>query len=312
MALRDSLSQGSGDLALLARSLDLSESDVRAAGVHLSTWREARHLWERLRERLGIAPDGWPAQFQSQTLARGLHELEPRALRRRRGAPGREEFALGDGPGLRPSRQSLSLRTPPELALAVGVHGGTDAKGRKQFWIESAHGLTAAQAMRLGIGRPEVLAARWEGDRVWARWCRRVGKEEIGREEGFPRDRDVWARAFLRCLDPLVFAEVRRGLVLLGLERCLDAGTWVAPPETPEAWLLRQLEHTGNPPEMPAIPPVLPPADSALLERLFPGAWTTPEGTWNLDWDPWKGKVGCAGPKGAKPKFPLPPGWKLR
>jgi hypothetical protein len=139
-----------------------------------------------------------------------------------------------------------------------------------------------------------------------------VGKEEIGREEGFPRDRDVWARAVLRCLDPLVLAEVRRGLVLLGLERCLDAGTWVAPPETPEAWLLRQWERAGNPPEMPAIPPVPGPSDPALLERLFPGTWTTPEGSWNLDWDPWKGKVGCTGPKGVKPKFPLPPGWKFR
>jgi len=314
MDLRDSIAEGSGDLALLARCLDLSESEVRAAGVHLSTWREARRLWERLQERWGIAPEGWPAQFQSETLARGLHQLEPRALRRRRGAPGREEFALGDGLGLLPSRQSLSLRPPPELALAVGVHGGTDAKGRKQVWIESAQGLTAAQAMRLGIGRPEVLAARRDGDRVWARWCRRVGKDEIGREEGFPRDRDVWARAVLRCLEPSVLEGVRRGLVLLGLERCREAGNWVAAPETPEAWLLRQLDRVGEPPDWPDLPVVPPSEDPVRLERLFPKSWISPEGTWSLDWDPWKGKIGWTGPKGAKakPKIVVPAGWKLR
>ena len=312
LARRDAIAGGFGDLSLLARSLDLSEPEVRAAGVHLSTWREARRLWERLQERLDIAPEGWPAQFQSEALAKGIHELEPRALRRRRGAPGREEYALGDGPGLLPSRQSLSLRKPPELALAVGVHGGTDAKGRKQVWIESAQSLTHPQAMRLGVGRCEVLAARREGDRVWARWCRRVGSSEIGREEGFPQDRDVWARAALRCLDPGTLDRIRAGLLLLGLERCLEAGTWVAVPETPEAWLLRQFEHSGYPPEMPTIPSVPPPSDPARLERHFPGHWNSPDGSWNLDWDPWKGKVGSTGPKGVKPKMTLPPGWKFR
>jgi len=312
LELRDAIAGGFGDLSLLARSLDLSESEVRAAGVHLSTWREARRLWERLQERLDIAPDGWPAQFQAETLAIGLHELEPRALRRRRGAPGREEYALGDGPGLLPSRQSLSLRKPPELALAVGVHGGTDAKGRAQVWIESAHGLAAAQAMRLGMGRPEVLSARREGDLVWARWCRKVGSHEIGREEGMPRDRDVWARAALRCLEPGILDRIRRGVLLLGLERCLEAGTWVAAPETPEAWLVRQWEGLGAPPDMPPIPAVPPPSDPARVERHFPALWNSPHGSWNLDWDPWKGKVGCTGPKGVKPKFAPPPGWKFR
>jgi len=312
MDLRDAFAGGFGDLALLARSLDLSESEVRAAGVHLSTWREARRLWERLRARLGIDADGWPAQFQSETLARGLDELEPRALRRRRGPPGREEYALGDGPGLLPSRQSLSLRKPPELALAVGVHGGTDGKGRKQVWIESAQGLTAAQAIRLGMGRAEILEARREGNRVWARWCRKVGSSEIGREEGFPRDRDVWERAVLRCLEPGILDRTRRGLRLLGLERCLEAGTWVAVPETPEAWLVRRLDGLGTPPDLPAIPDVPAPSDLALVERNFPSLWNSPQGSWTLDWDPWKGKVGCTGPKGVKPKIVLPPGWKFR
>lgn len=314
MAHRDSVAAGFGDLALLARCLDLSESEARSAGVHLSTWRDARRLWEKLRDKLDIAPDGWPAQFQSEAVAVGLHELEPRALRRRRGPVGREEYALGDGPGLLPSRQSLSLQPPPELALAVAVHGGTDARGRKQVWVESAQGLSAPQAMRLGIGRCEVLSARVEGNRVWARWCRRVGKDEIGREEGLARDRDVWARAVLRCVPARTLDKIRQDLLALALERCLEAGTWVAAPETPEAWLLRQLEREGGPPEFPGIPQVPAPSDLERVERLFPDTWNSPEGSWTLDWDPWKGKIGWTGPKGskAKPRIAVPAGWKLR
>jgi hypothetical protein len=314
MERRDSIACGFGDLALLARCLDLSESEVRAAGVHLSTWRDARRLWEKLQDKLDIAPDGWPAQFQSEAIAIGLHELEPRALRRRRGAVGREEYALGDGPGLLPSRQSLSLQPPPELALAIAVHGGTDAKGRKQVWVESAQGLTAPQAMRLGIGRCEILSARIEGNQVWARWCRRVGKDEIGREEGLARERDVWARAVLRCVTPEAMDKIHRALLALALERCLEAGTWVAAPETPEAWLLRQMDRIGTPPLWPAIPEVPPPAEPERVLRLFPSTWTSPEGTWALDWDPWKGKIGWTAPKGVKtkPKITVPAGWKLR
>jgi hypothetical protein len=198
--------------------------------------------------------------------------------------------------------------------LAVSVHGGTDAKGRKQVWVESALGLSASQAMRLGIGRCEVLSARREGNQVWTRWCRRVGKDEIGREEGLARDRDVWARAVLRCLDLEAMDKIRQELVALALERCLEAGTWVVAPETPEAWLLRRLERLGDPPEFPAIPEVPPARDPQRVERLFPKAWMSPEGAWTLDWDPWKGKIGWTGPVGskAKPKIVVPAGWKLR
>jgi len=108
--------------------------------------------------------------------------------------------------------------------------------------------------------------------------------------------------------------KIRRGLTALALERCLEAGTWVVAPETPEAWLMRQLERIGNPPEWPVIPEVPPPADPERVERLFPKFWNSPEGSWTLDWDPWKGKIGWTAPKGAKakPKIVVPAGWKLR
>jgi hypothetical protein len=159
-----------------------------------------------------------------------------------------------------------------------------------------------------------VLAARVEGNQVWARWCRRVGKDEIGREEGLARDRDVWARAVLRCVQVETMDKIRQDLTSLALERCLEAGTLVAAPETPEAWLVRQLDRLGDPPEFPAIPPVPPPTDRERVERLFPGSWNSPEGSWILDWDPWKGKIGWTAPKGskAKPKMVVPAGWKLK
>jgi hypothetical protein len=168
--------------------------------------------------------------------------------------------------------------------------------------------------MRLGIGRCEILSARIEGNQVWARWCRRVGKDEIGREEGLARERDVWAKAVVRCVTPEAVNEIHRALLALALEHCLEAGTWVAAPETPEAWLLRQMDRIGTPPLWPAIPEVPPPAEPERVLRLFPSTWTSPEGTWTLDWDPWKGKIGWTAPKGskAKPKIAVPEGWKLR
>jgi len=221
---------------------------------------------------------------------------------------------LGDGPGLAPSRQSLSLASPPELALVVQAHGGTDGQGRKRVWMEAAEGMSASRALRLGLGRPEVLVARVEEGRLWAQWRRRVGKDEIGRAEGPALERDVWTRAVLRCLDPAIMDAVRRALKLLALERCLRAGAWVEPPETPEAWLLRRLESFGTPPDWPAIPLVPAPSDPDLLSRIFPEQWNSPDGTWRLDWDVWKGKVGWTAPAGvkakAKPRVPAPPGWR--
>jgi ATP-dependent helicase HrpB len=301
-----------GDLALLARSLDLSEAEVRSLGAHLPTWREACRTGEKVCQRLEISSEGWPREFQSDAMVRGLHELEPKALRRRRGPPGREEYALGDGPGLVPSRQSLSLEPPPELALGVVVHGGVDGRGHKRVWMEAAEGLSASRALRLGLGRPEVATARVEDGRVWAKWRRRVGKEEIGRDEGLALERDVWAKAVLRCLDARTLDEVRTGLGLLALERCLRLKTWVAPPETAEAWLLRQLEREGTPPQWPEVPKVPPPSDPERVSRMFPERWEGPGGPWSIRWDVWKGKVGWIAPEGtkAKPPIALPAGWR--
>jgi ATP-dependent helicase HrpB len=314
MERRAAWAGGGGDLSLLARSLDLTEPQARSLGAHLPSWRDACRTGEKVCARLEITAGGWPREFQSDALARGLYELEPKALRRRRGAPGKEEYALGDGPGLVPSHQSLSLEPPPELALCVAAHGGADARGHKRVWMEAAEGLSASRALRLGLGRVEVMGSRQEDGRVWAQWRRRVGKEEIGREEGWALERDVWARAVLRCLDPATLEAVRTGLGLLALERCLRADAWVAPPETPEAWLLRRLERAQTPPRWPEIPKVPEPSDPKLLSRLFPSCWEGPGGIWRIEWDVWKGKVGWAAPAGiktkAKPSIALRPGWR--
>jgi ATP-dependent helicase HrpB len=314
MELRASFAGAGGDAALLARCLDLEEDEARSLGAHVGAWREARRGWERLRSELGIGGDGWPVEFQSDAVARALWELEPRSLRRRRGAVGREEYALGDGPGLRPSRQSLSLAQAPELALVLSSHAGIDARGDRRVWAEAAEPLSASRAMRLGIGRPEIVEARVVDGIVRARWVRKVGKEEIGRAEGDATEKDVWIRAVVRAAGPEVLDEIRTRLGWLAREECLRRGAWTRPPEEAAAWLERRLSDQGEPPAFPRIPLPDAPTDRAALERAFPALWSDRGVDWNLDWDVWTGKVRARRADGAKGRtsFRPPSGWDLR
>jgi len=319
---RRELAGGSDDLALLSRVARCEPEQARMLGARMQPWREARELWERLRDRFRIDDGNWPVDFQSDSVAKALCTLEPRALRVRRGAAGREEYAIGDGAGLRPSSSSLVFSEgAPELALAVSTHGGVDAQGRRRVWIEAAEAVPKARALRLDLGRAEIEEAQRRGDVVWARWKLKTGNVVLGKREGEPVDLRIWAQAVASAagVDPL--RSIQEKLDELWLERCLQARTWIAPPEDASTWLQRELEaaHQQGQVEAPAwpdpLPMPLPVADGEAVRRAYPDRIETPDGVWRLVWEVRTGKLRVTAPSGAKGRMPtiaFSNGWNVK
>ncbi len=319
---RRSLANGSDDLALLSRAVRCDLDQARAIGAHLSVWRDARELWDRLAQTFRLDDERWPRQFQSDSLVQALCKIEPRSLRLRRGAAGREEYAIGDGAGLRPSNSSLVFsEAAPELALAVSTHGGLDAQGRRRVWIEAAVGLSKERALRLDLGRVEVVRSQRREDLVWAQWKLRTGSVVLGQKEGLATDPQVWSQAVVKALDEASISTLQQSLDALGLERCLILGTWIAPCEDASTWLQRNLESAvllGNalPPQWPSQIPSPPSVrDPIALQNAFPESVEGVGGTWKVRWDVRTGKVRLTSPpgkKGVAPELPFAKGWTVK
>lgn len=313
---------GSDDLALLSRVASCDIEQARALGVRLPVWRDTRDLWDRLSRTFELDAGQWPRAFQSDRLVQSLCRVEPRLLRMRRGAAGKEEYAVGDGAGLRPSRSSLVFSEgAPELVLAVSTHGGLDAQGRRRVWIEAAEPLSKARALALDLGRVEVAKAERRGDAVWAQWKLRAGQTVLGQKEGLAASRAVWTQAVAKAVEPSILARIQQGLDDLWLEHCLAIGGWVPPPEEALVWLQRELEalvarRDVEPPAWPEILPVPPaPQDPAGLREAYPTEVEGVGGTWSVRWEVRAGKVRLTPP--TKAKAPVPSlahsqGWSLK
>lgn len=310
---RREVSRGAGDETLLCRILELPEDMAQGCGVHLGVWREAVRLNQRLQEAMGGPGEGWPRDVQVDALATSLWRLEPRALRRRRGAPGKEEYALGDGAALWPSRESLSGL--PEIALALGVHGGRTARGESRVWMDASLGLSASDCLRLGIGRLDVARAVWDEQGLQAKWSRRVGKDVVGVCEGLVADPDV-ARAAVW----MALSAAERRIVESAWERevlnwCRRRGRWESPPESADVWFASQAVREDadgwNLSEKQAL---LARFSELVQEAGFPSEHNEPPRRWTLAWDVRKGKVRARTVEG-RPGKPntllLPPGWTL-
>lgn len=310
---RREIARGGGDESLLCRILEAPEPIAQGCGIHQGVWREAVRLFQRLREAAGVQEAGWPRDVQVDALARSLWRLEPRALRRRRGAPGKEEYALGDGAALWPSRDSLSGL--PEIALALGVHGGRTARGEARVWMDAALGLGAADCLRLGIGRLEVERAAWTERGLEAKWSRKVGKDVIGFCEGVVEDPEV-ARAAVW----MALAASERQIVESAWERqvlawCHRRGRWEPAPQSADAWFAGQaVVERARGWELSGKQDLLTRLTDPLWENPFPVEHREPPCRWALVWDVRKGKVRARllEGKSAKPRsLAIPAGWSL-
>lgn len=322
MQARRELAGDGGDPALLSRLVRCDAETARWVGARMSAWREARELWGRISETLGVDDDGWPAQFQSDSVVQALCRIEPRSLRLRRGAVGKEEYALGDGAGLRRSSSALAFADgAPELVMAISTHGGLDAQKRRRVWIEAAEAISKTRAMRLDLGRFEIARAERRGDAVWAQWKSRIGSVVLGQKEGWATDPAVWAAAVVRAVPASEREAIQERLDDLWLERCLASGTWIAPPEDASGWLQRVLEARCLdgicvPPKWPdPLPMPREPVDMDAIREAFPTGIEGQGGVWRLRWDVRVGKVRMTSPGGAKLGAPLlahTRGWTIK
>jgi hypothetical protein len=319
---RRELAGGSDDLALLSRVVRCDADSVRELGVRLPVWRDARLLWERLADSFGLENGQWPRAFQSGALVQAMCRVEPRLLRMRRGAAGKEEYAVGDGPGLRPSRSSLVFSEgAPELVLAVSTHGGLDAQGRRRVWIEAAEPIAKTLALQLDLGRIEVVKSMRQNGNVWAQWKLRVGNTVLGQKEGLATDAVVWSQAVAKAIDASELQRLQRGLDDFWLDRCLQIGRWMPPPEEAVVWLQRELDamvlrKQVEPPAWPRDLPLPPaPLDVPTLRRAFPSTVEGVGGIWEVRWEVRTGKIRLVPP--SKVKAPLPilahsQGWSIK
>lgn len=322
MAVRERIAGAKSDLALLSRIVRLDADQARAAGAKMVAWREAREDWDRVADRLGISQDGWPADFQSDSVVKELFRLEPKSLRVRRGAAGREEFVLGEGAGLRPSSSSLAfVDGAPELVLAVSTHGGIDVQGKRRVWIDAAEPLGKARALRLELGRVEIAQARRSEQGVRAQWKLRAGSVVLGSREDFPEDPRVWAGSVVEACPEADLEAIQQRLDEAWLERCSKLGTWIAPPEDAAGWLVRILEMEHR--ERGYVPPVWPdplpmPAganDPDSVKSRFPDRIESAGGIWQVRWNVRTGRVRLkpsAGKLGGAPTLPASKGWTVK
>ncbi|MBK8803353.1 MAG: ATP-dependent RNA helicase [Fibrobacteres bacterium] len=311
MDARHDLARGGGDETLLCRILDVPADHALVCGVHPPAWREACRMAARLREAFGISADGWPRDVQVDALARSLWCLEPRALRRRRGPPGKEEYALGEGAALWPSRDSLTGL--PELALALSVHGGRTARGDARVWMDASLGLSSSDCARLGLGRLEVLRSNWGPDGLIAKWNRRVGKEVVASGEGPVTDFEVARASVWIALDAN-----QRGIVQQAWEHqvqawCVQQGGWAPPPQMPEAWFAQQVLR-GDVQDWRLADKAQVLSELSQSQGVYPARHTEGARRWELVWDVRKGKVRPRlqeGKPGKPTTLTLPAGWSL-
>jgi len=322
MLARRELAGLGGDPALLSRLVRCDPDTARRLGARMPAWKEARELWDRIRGSLGLDEDGWPAQFQSDSVVQALCRLEPRSLRLRRGAAGKEEYALGDGAGLRPSASALAFADgAPELVMAVSTHGGLNAHGRRRVWIEAAEAISKARAIQLDLGRIEIVRAERRGDAVRAQWKLRAGSVVLGQKEDWATDPSVWAAAVAKAVPAIEREDIQRRLDDLWLERCLASGTWMAPPEDASGWLQRVLESecvdgAWSPPRWPEpLPMPREPIDPEAIRKAFPTEIDGQGGLWRAHWDVRAGKVRLVSPGGKKLAAPMlahASGWTIK
>jgi len=293
-AWRREIAGSGGDPALLARLTSATESEARAAGVHLPTWREACETRERLATSLGLDEEGWPATFQLGTLLSTWALVFPRALRMRRGAAGREEFALGGGAGWLLSRDSLAHRdTAPELVLAFAFHSGEDRNGKVRTWIDAASALNRPEALAIEAGRAEILQASAGASGLRCRLRRKAGDTPLGETDRLPAHPATLGQILARVHPDVVALE--RDLERFWRTRCALAGRWIPAPGTALDWLARAetrgLLEGDLETRLSGAAPAPPPADDALLERHFPSAVASPRGPFEARYDALKGRI---------------------
>lgn len=320
-AWRHEIAGSGGDAALLARLTSLDESSAREAGVHLPTWREACQTRERLVSQLGLDETGWPATFQLRSILSAWAALFPRALRLRRGAAGREEYALGGGGGWLLSRDSLAHgANAPELVLTFSFHSGEDRTGKTRTWIDAAAALSRQEALAVEAGRAEILHASVVEGELRCRMRRKSGDAVLGESDRIPTHPGTLGQVLARTTSPL--SEVESSLERWWRARCGQAGRWLPPPGSTLDWLARaetrDVLARGLEARLAGAGPTPPATDDALLQRLFPATVPSPRGPFDACYDALKGKVvlrfrgeGKAPSSRDLPRLPAWEGWTV-
>jgi len=319
MQVRQELSCAAGDTAFLAAAVQAPQEVVRAAGVHIGAWREAREEFERLRNRMGCAPEGWPRDPQGRTLALEFSRLLPSQLRLRQN-PSRPTWSAPGGRALHLSQGSLQSQLPPaEVLLALSVHGNHRADGKIVHYAEAAQGFSRAEVLSEGLGRLEVQEAWEEDGTLQVRVRHVVAGQPLGESVRAADTPQLWAQGCVRMVPTGDLARVREELSRWWLQQCLDAGHWIAPPGDERAFLVQALLEEEEfsrhrPPRPPLRLPRPPTADEARLALAFPPELSG-EG-WKLSVTPdvWRGRIELRPLEGRPPvkldRIGQPEAWK--
>jgi ATP-dependent helicase HrpB len=312
-AARRARAGGWGDAALLSRAVRLGESDARELGISVASWREARDTLERIVPPLGLDPEGWPSDFQLETVLRTWARIFPKSARTRRGAAGREEYALGGGSGWILSRDSLGWsESAPEIVLVLAHHSGEDRSGKIRTWIDAAAPLSRPDALALEVGRAEILDSSPTPDGPRCRLRRKLGDTVLGESTRLPDHPVALGRILARSRPDLdqITARLERHWRTL----CAQAGRWLVPPGDALDWASREAARRiadAGPDATMALPPE---ADEPLLARTFPSTLPLPQGNFGVQVDALRGRILLSqeGP-GKAPKvrdLALPPTWE--
>jgi hypothetical protein len=265
--------------------------------------------------------EGWPATFQLRTLLSTWAALFPRALRVRRGAAGREEYALGGGGGWLLSRDSLTHgQTAPELVLAFAFHSGEDRNGKTRTWIDAASALHRSEALMVEAGRAEILHACLESGRLLCRLRRKTGDTPLGETDQLPANPTTLGQILARTNPDIVLLEI--ALERWWRTRCAQAGRWLPAPGSALDWLARAetrgLDTHGLEARLAGTGPIPPEADDTLLEARFPAIVPSPRGAYQASYDALKGRIslrfqGEGKPPAPKdlPRLPTWEGWTV-
>lgn len=312
-AMRRAIAGDGGDAALLSRLVRLDEPTAREAGVAITAWREAVETLDRLLPALGLDGDGWPAAFQTHSVARTWARIFPRSLRLRRGQGGREEYALGSGSGWLLSRDALAWRDPaPEAVLVLAHHSGEDRAGKIRTWIDAAVALSRPECLAIEAGRAEILDAVREPDGLRCRLRRKAGDTVLGETTMLPVNPALLGRVLARSRPDA--ASLEAALERHWRDVCARAGRWIAPPGDVLDWASRAETRRLLAGEDGGTPPMPPAPVPGLSERHFPAHLETPRGSFDVAVDSLKGKITLAHQGPGKPPRPkelsLPASWE--